>query len=123
MTMPKTAEDMSKTMAWVLSVLGALLIVGGLGWLIIARTMPPGIDEERATERRQNLAEMRGADQAALSSAGVVDAEKGVYRIPIDAAMNLMLGKWEDPAAGRADLLARIEEATAEPPPEENPYE
>ncbi|MCP5519012.1 MAG: hypothetical protein H7A45_17350 [Verrucomicrobiales bacterium] len=123
MTMESGPGGMGRNTAWFIGVAGALLVVGGLAWLMVARTTPPGIDQERATLRRQTRAELQGADQQALTSAALINAEKGLYRIPIQDAMRLMQVKWEDPAAGRADLLARLEAATAKPPPAANPYE
>lgn len=123
MTKPNEGDNVGRNLAWFLGVAGALCLVGGLSWLIVVRTQPPGIDQERATLRRETLAELRGADRQALTTAGVVDAGKGFYRIPIQDAMRLMQTKWEDAAAGRADLLARLDKATAKPPPAANPYE
>lgn len=121
MSTPQTSIERSA--AWFISIAGSFLILGGLAWLLIVRTTPPGIDEVRAGERRAALAEVRGADQKALTTAAVLDAGKGFHRIPIDSAMDLMLAKWQDPAAGRSDLLRRIEVSTAKPPPPVNPYE
>lgn len=109
--------------AWLLGLAGTFLILGGLSWLIVARTTPPGLDEARMAERKAFLAEVRAADRAALTTAAVVDAQKGIYRIPIKNAMNLLLTKWQDPAAGRADLLQRLEAATAKPPEPVSEYE
>lgn len=115
--------SIERSTAWFVSIAGSFLILGGLAWLLIARTAPPGIDEARAAERRKALAEVRGADQQALTTAAVLDAGKGIYRIPIDHAMALLLSQWQDPVAGRTDLLRRLEASTAQPPPPANPYE
>lgn len=117
MTTEPVSAGMGRGMAWFLGIAGALLLVGGLAWLMIVRTQPPGIDEERAAERRRHLAELRAADQQALNSAGVVDAGKGLYRLPMREAKNLMLVLWQDAAEGRADLLRRVAAAAPPPPP------
>ena len=40
-------------------------------------------------------------------------------RIPIDRAVELSLKLWQDPAAARSNLIARVEKATAVPPPQQ----
>jgi hypothetical protein len=121
--MSTSQPSIERSTAWFISIAGSFLILGGLAWLLIVRTAPAGVDEVRAAERRQALVEVRGADEQALTTAAVLDAGKGLYRIPIDHAVTLMLSKWQDPAAGRADLLTRLEASTAQPPPPVNPYE
>lgn len=109
--------------AWFFGIAGSLLLVGGLAWFVLQRTQAPGVDTVRATLRYKNLAEIRAAEHAALTTSEAVDKTKGIYRIPIPNAVDLMLRLWEDPAAGRADLLARIEKATAKPPETPSEYE
>ncbi|MCB1125238.1 MAG: hypothetical protein KDM81_01995 [Verrucomicrobiae bacterium] len=121
--MSNSQPSIERRTAWFISIAGSFLILGGLAWLLFTLTAPPGIDQVRAEERRKALAEVRGADQQALTTAAVLDAGKGLYRIPIENAEALMLAKWQDPAAGRADLLRRLEVSTAQPPPPANPYE
>jgi hypothetical protein len=115
--------DRARLTAWFLGVAGTFLLVGGLTWWVIQRTQPPGVDTVRAALRYQNLAELRAADHATLTTAGIIDANKGLYRIPLTNAVELFLRLWQDPAAGRADLLARVEKATAKPPEVPSEYE
>ena len=112
-----------RTAAWFFGLAGSLLLVGGLAWWVFQRTQPPGVDTARATLRYSNLAEIRAAEHTALTTADVVDKVKGIYRIPVTNAVELLLQLWQDPAAGRADLLARIEKATAKPPEKPSEYE
>jgi hypothetical protein len=37
-------------------------------------------------------------------------------RLPINEAMKLALREWQNPAAARSNLIARVEKATAVPP-------
>ena len=37
-------------------------------------------------------------------------------RLPIAEAMKLALREWQNPAAARSNLIARVEKATAAPP-------
>lgn len=115
--------DAARAGAWFVGAAGTMLLVGGLAWWIFHRTQPPGVDTARATLRYSNLVEIRSAAHAALTTAEPIDKVKGIYRIPITNAMELMLRLWQDPAAGRTDLLARIERATAKPPEKPSEYE
>ncbi len=109
--------------AWLVGLGGAFLIVGGLAWYVIQRTAPPGVDVARAELRRKNLAELQALNARALTTYELLDKNKGLYRIPIRQAMAMTVDLWRDPAAGRADLLARIDKATAKPPEPVNQYE
>ena len=51
-----------------------------------------------------------------LTTYGWVDQPKGVVRLPIAEAMQLTLRDWQNPAAARSNLIARVEKATAAPP-------
>jgi len=106
-----------------LALLGMLLLGVGLSWGWIARTPPPSLDAARVKERIAAREETRAADQKALATAGVVDAQRGIYRIPIQDAMKLMREKWKNPAAGRADLMQRLGRAMAPPPEPVNIYD
>jgi hypothetical protein len=115
--------DQAKTAAWFVGIAGTFLLVGGLAWWVFQRTQPPGVDTARATLRYNNLAEIRAAEHAALTTAAVIDRDKGIYRVPITNAVELLLRLWKDPAAGRADLLERVAKATAKPPEKPSEYE
>ena len=67
--------------------------------------------------RKKALAELRAAEASELSSYGWVDQGKGIVRLPITEAMKLTLREWQNPAAARSNLIARVEKATAVPPP------
>jgi hypothetical protein len=79
-------------------------------------TTPVPLGAERAAERAKALAELRAAEADALQNVGWVDPAKGVVRLPIVLAMKLTESKWQNPAKARADLIARVEKATALPP-------
>ena len=67
--------------------------------------------------RKKALADLRAAEASELDSYGWVDQAKGVVRLPIAEAMKLALRDWQNPAAARSNLIARVEKATAVPPP------
>ena len=107
------------SLAYVIGVLGALLIVGALVWAMQHYTQPPPLGEDRVAVRKKALADLRAAEAAELESYGWVDQPKGVVRLPIAVAMQLALREWQDPSAARSNLVARVEKATfvAPPPP------
>ena len=103
-------------------VIGALLIAFFLVDSMRKYTAPGGIDQKRAEERRKNLQELRQAE-ALASTAGVIDAGKGVYRLKIEDAMRLTLNDMKNPQAFKKDLVARAVKANAVAPPKPNEFE
>ena len=85
---------------------------------------PPSIGAERAKLRRANLAEVRSVEEEILMSYGVVNAEKGIYRMPIDQAIQRMIQEWKQPEKARQTMAKRVDLAVAPPPlPPETPSE
>ena len=85
---------------------------------------PPSIGAERAKLRKANLAELRSAEAEMLTSYGVVNAEKGIYRMPIDQAVQMMIQEWKQPEKARQMMAERVDLAVAPPsPPPETPSE
>jgi hypothetical protein len=76
----------------------------------------PSVDADRSAERAKALAEIRSAEEQALTTAAVIDAAHGTVRLPIDVAIQMAATAWKNPAAARADLKARAEKAAAELP-------
>ena len=103
-------------LAYLTGILGALLIVGALVWAMQHYTQPLPLGEDRVALRKKALAELRAAEASELDSYGWVDQAKGVARLPINEAMKLALRDWQNPAAARSNLIARVEKATAVPP-------
>ena len=102
--------------AYVIGILGALLIVAALVWAMQRYTQPPPLGEDRVAVRKKALADLRAAEASELDNYGWVDQAKGVVRLPIAEAMQLALRDWQNPAAARSNLIARVEKATAAPP-------
>ena len=106
--------------AWpVVGIVGSLLIVAALVWAMQHYTQPPPLGEDRVAQRKKALAELRAAEASELSSYAWLDQSKGIVRLPIIEAMKLTLREWQNPAAARSNLIARVEKATAArlPPP------
>ncbi len=104
------------TLAYILGILGSFLIVAALVWAMYRYTQPPPLGEDRVAVRTKALAELRAAEAEELNNYGWIDPAKGVVRLPIAAAMKLALREWQNPAAARTNLIARVEMATAAPP-------
>src|ERR1039457_7477236 len=62
----------------------------------------PAIDADRAAERSKALAEIRVTEEKSLATAAVIDAQRGIVRLPMDTAMLLAAHAWKNPAAARA---------------------
>ncbi|MGO8926877.1 MAG: hypothetical protein ACLQU3_08310 [Limisphaerales bacterium] len=103
--------------AYFVAILGSFLIVAALVWAMQRYTQPPPLGEDRVALRKKALAELRAAEASELDSYGWVDQGKGIVRLPIKETMKLALREWQNPAAARSNLIARVEKATALPPP------
>ena len=73
----------------------------------------PAIDADPAAARYKALADMQAVENKSLYTAQVIDAQRGIVRLPIDTAIDLAAKNWSSAAAARADLAARVEKATA----------
>jgi hypothetical protein len=113
----KSCYGCTAKVAWAIAVVGAILIVVFLDRQLKAYTQAPPVDAGRAEERAKNLAEIRNAEAEALDHTGWVDQSKGIVRLKIDDAMQLMEQNWKNPAAGRSNLLERVAKANPPPPP------
>ena len=105
------------SVVYVIAVLGALLIVAALVFAMRHYMQTPPLGQARAIERAQKLAELRADETSALQTVGWIDQGKGIVRLPINVAMELALREWQNLAAARSNLIARVEAANYVPPP------
>ncbi|MSR66665.1 MAG: hypothetical protein EXS24_04760 [Pedosphaera sp.] len=92
-------------------VIGALLLAVTV-WLLASRvdTAEP-INAKRAAERAKVGSDARAADAAALAEPQLINTEKKVWRLPIDAAMRLTATEFgADPVAARTRLIKRYDD-------------
>jgi hypothetical protein len=108
---PKT-----RTVITVAVIIATFLIMGGLVKLMIAYTSAPSTSAARALERQKFRDDLRAEVANLTNSYAKLDAAKGVIRLPIQRAMELMVQEWRQPAAARSNLIERVEKATALPP-------
>lgn len=99
------------------AILGSLLIV----WILVAAMQrylqPEPLGAARAAERAKNLAELRSSEEQILQNYAWQDQEKGFVRLPISNAMDWAVQELKDPAAARAMMIERVDEANYVPPP------
>jgi hypothetical protein len=104
-------------LAYAVGILGAFLIIAALVWAMRHYTQPAPLGEDRAAVRAKALTELRAAESEALTTPAWLDQSKGLVRLPIDVAVEMVQkGYGENPAAARSNLIARVEKATAVPP-------
>ena len=103
--------------AYLAGIVGALLIVGALSWAMYNYMQPEPLGKNRAEERAKALTELQAADNDALHNVGWVDPTKGLVRLRIEDAMQMVERDWQNPAAARSNLIARVEKASPPPPP------
>lgn len=82
---PGPSREFLSVVGWV----GAILIFVLILWLAYLPYRPAPVDQAVIDRRFQIKAEIESAQQQLISSYAVVDATKGVYRIPIERAMEL----------------------------------
>jgi hypothetical protein len=109
-------KECGRSFAIFVAVVGALLIFAALVWTTKKYTTPAPLGAARAAERSKALADLRAANAEALETVGWVDQTKGVVRLPIAEAMKIAEQQWQNPAKARAELISRVEKATAAPP-------
>jgi hypothetical protein len=109
-------ENINRASGAAIAFLIASLLFVVLSLAVKLAVTVPAIDVDRDGQRSQALAEIRQTESAALDQAGWVDPARGLVRLPIVIAMQQAAQAWQNPAAARADLIARQEKASAPAP-------
>ena len=112
-----TSESSGRTAAYVVAVLGALLIMACLVLLVKSYTQPPPTNATRVAERTKAAQEVAHAVADQLDNYAYENAGKGQVRLPINRAIELSLPLWRNPASVRSNLFARIEKLNPPPAP------
>ncbi len=116
----------SRLAASVLAILGTFLVVAFLAALLRHYTAVPSLAEDRGNERMKILADFKAANAPLVENYDWQDKDKGIVRVPVAVAKELVLKEWQDPAAARSNLMTRAAKAFApapKPPPVKNDYE
>ncbi|HEY1490131.1 MAG TPA: hypothetical protein VGF90_03745 [Verrucomicrobiae bacterium] len=96
----------------VIFVVACLLFVAFVALVKFSVTVP-AVNADRAAVRAKALADIRAAEATALTMPGWIDQNRGIVRLPIETAMQLYEKSAPNPAAARADLIARAAKAAA----------
>ncbi|MGB7749321.1 MAG: hypothetical protein WBN75_18770 [Verrucomicrobiia bacterium] len=110
---------------------GVAFLIACLLFAVIAAALKystpvPAIDADHAAVRAKALAEIRTTETRALNHPDWIDENRGLVRLPISLALQITELEWQNPAAARSNLMARIEKATAPAlpaPAKPNPFE
>jgi tetrahydromethanopterin S-methyltransferase subunit F len=94
----------------------ATVLFVALAILVKLSVSAPAIDADRAAERSKALVEIRAAEDKSLNALTWADQARGIVHLPIATAMAQAAQAWQNPAAARADLIARQAKASAELP-------
>lgn len=106
---------------WFILILVGILFFGWTTRSVYLSSKPEPLSQARDEERIQNLRELQKSAQTTLTTYDWVDEQKGIVRIPIDRAMELVSEEWQDPDAAREKLIQRVEKVTAKPEKPEKP--
>jgi len=113
----ENANNNGKGRTWltVVVVLATFLLMAFLVNQMVKVAQPGDVNAARAAARAKDNLEIRGAGADAAKHWGLVDAPKGVVRMPIEDAMKVTVQGYQQPAAFRSNLTMRLEKAF--PPP------
>jgi hypothetical protein len=76
----------------------------------------PDVDADQGALRSKALAQIRATETTNLTSVTWADQSRSIVRLPIELAIQKTEQAWQDPAAARADLIARAKKAAAPAP-------
>ncbi len=123
---PESARQKTRIAANVLAILGTFLVMAFLVGLMRHYTATPSLAADRAAERMKILADFKAVNAPLLEKYDWQDKDKGILRVPVARAKELVLEEWQNPAAARSNLMERAAKAFApapKPPEQKNPYE
>jgi len=112
--------------AYAIGLTGTLLVMAALVWLMRHYTETSSLFAERSAERVQIKAEFDAANAPVVQNYDWQDQTRGIVRIPLERAKDLVLQEWQNPAAARSNMIARAAKAFAplpKPPEKKSEYE
>jgi hypothetical protein len=123
---PESVRQKTRIAANVLAILGTFLVMAFLVGLMRHYTAAPSLSADRAAERMKILADFKAVNAPLLEKYDWQDKDKGIVRVPVARAKELVLEEWQNPAAARSNLMDRAAKAFApapKPPEQKSPYE
>jgi hypothetical protein len=113
----------SAPLSYIVAIVGTLLIFYVLVSAMKRYTAPEPLGQARVEERLKFLAELRGIEAQTLDHYDWQDKTKGLVRLKVDRAMELTIQEYKDPAAARAAIVAKAEQAFTPPPEKPSEFE
>lgn len=113
----------TKTFLTVVAVVVTFFLVAFLVRQMARMTRPAPVGAERAATRAADNAQIRAEGISKAGEWGYVDAQKGIVRLPVEAAVKATVQGYQNPAAFKKDLVARSTKASAPAPAAKNEYE
>ena len=112
-----TKRENGVVVPYFIILVGAFMAMAVILWWSRDGSRPSVIGAERAVLRKQNLATSCADAKKTLESYAVVNAEKGIFQIPVEKAIETMIREWKNPEAALVQLAERVDLATTLPPP------
>ena len=112
----ESRRQTTQVTANVLGILGTFLVMAFLVGLMRHYTAIPSLSEDRAAERMKILADFNAVNAPLLEKYDWQDQAKGIVRVPLARAKELVLEEWKNPSAAHSNLMARAARAFAPPP-------
>ncbi len=109
---------------------GAVIgLIAGSGLFLLAAVAlhalapAPDVDSLYAAKRSASLEKIRSTENTNLNFPAWIDPTRGIVRLPIQTAMQILVSEGQDGAAARQDLLGREKKATAPVAAQPNAFE
>lgn len=112
----QTTPDVNRASGAAIGFIIASVVFVVLAVIVRFAATVPAIDADRGAALASALFEIRTNEEVSLSSAAWINRSRGIVRLPIETAMQMTAQEWQNPAQGRADLIARAQKAAAPPP-------
>ena len=117
MSLTRYNRQSGAVLPYFIIIVGAFLTMAAVLWYTRDQARPTAVGSARAQVRHENLAEIQAASDAAVNSYGVINADKGIYQIPVDRAIETMIREWKQPEEALKVMSDRVDLATTLPPP------
>ena len=91
---------------------GSFLIIGFLAWWMVRNRDLSLPDAERAAARLKALSDIRSANSEVMEVYKMEDPNKGLVRLPVSRAMQIIGDEWQDGQVGRQKFLKRFQNST-----------
>lgn len=106
----ESPNRLGTTLAYFVGGIGAMLLIGALVVYMQRLFQPAPVGAARAEERARIRTEIQAQNADILNNYAAIKPENGIYRLPINQAVDLWANlNREGNAAGHAQLIERLE--------------